>query len=456
MAMKVIRLTYRVEDIEPSVYLLLFFRLAGIYMYERFWGELGVEINGFELPNDIQLLRPPVFSDYDCDIFLVKDDNDRQKYEMLPGRKPEKEVLLAQDGLCPDAISIGNGGIGLLQDILNDLFNKRIIDSNEKKDLDGLAQIYVNNKLTQLTLRAKYFFTANEEPQIEDIIESYEGAITALTGWMQDQGCQWGDRKLFYTQYAALHMIYELNCFCLRYRRTMEYNRESLIRLCDLLDTGLDGLLGDSVRMLKGQTYDDLFFDANKAYECYVDCCNDKTAYNSYVYFRKGNYWQEAGDSWENALQYYMQAVYIYPEYYRAWYKIGLCYQNLNMPRDVVTSYENVRKCLSGRISSKCVRPMEIEHVFKAQMQIADIWEANGNPMKAIKALEWAERAWDSIGETSFYGVMCGTDEKLIDFYRAKTRENLNIDRLCEKMIVLYTGIGEREKALQYREKFGR
>ena len=454
--MKVIRMTYRVDDIEPSVYLLLFFRLAGIYVYERFWGEPSVEINGVGLPDDIQLLRPPVFSAYDCDIFLVKDDNDRQKYEMLPDRKPEKEVLLAQDGLCSNAISIGNGSIELLKHVLKELFGKQIIDLNERNDLEGLAQIYADNKLMQLTLRAKYFFTANEEPQIRAIIDGYENIITALTDQMQGQGCQWGDRKLFYTQYAALNMIYELNCFCVRYRRSLEYNRESLLTLCDVLEVGLDGLLGDSVKMLMGQIYDDLFLDANKAYECYVNCCNDNTAYNSYVYFRKGKYWQEFANDWENALKYYMQAVYIYPEYYRAWYKIGLCYQNLNNPRGVVISYENVRKCLSERISEKCVRPMEIEHIFKAQMQIAEIWEANGNPTNAISALKWVERVWNLIDQTSFYGVMCGDDEESINFYKAKTRENLNIDRLCEKMIVLYTGIGYREEALQFREKYGR
>ena len=451
--MKVIRLTYRVDDIKPSVYLLLFFRLAGIYVYERFWRKPGVQTEGFDLPGNEQIRRPFIFSAYDCDIFLFKDNTDLQEYEMLPDRKPEREVLLAKEDICPYSISYKNIDVLLLKNVVNDLFEKRIIDLNERIELDELAQIYADKELTQLTLQAKYFFTANQEQQIEYIIKGYEAIIGDLTQKMQRQGCQWGEKRLYYTQYAALNMIYELNCFCTRYGRSLAYNRESLLKLCGLLDIGPEGPLGYSVKMLKGQIYDDLFFDANKAYECYVDCCNDNTTYNSYVYFRKGNYWQDFGKNWENALKYYLQAVYIYPQYYRAWYKIGLCYQKLNRPKEVVAAYENVRKCLADRIAGQWVRPMEIEHIFKAQMQIAGIWETNGNQMKAIEALKWAMHVWDLIDETDFYGFMCGNNDERIAFYRKKTEENLDIDRLCEKMVVLYTGIGDREAALQYREK---
>ena len=115
-------------------------------------------------------------------------------------------------------------------------------------------------------------------------------------------------------------------------------------------------------------------------------------------------------------------------------------------------SYENVRKCLSNRVEGTCVRPMEIEHIFKAQIHIASIWEEKGNLRNAVEALKWAEIIWNMIGQTSFFRLMCTSPEEQF-FYRTKTIENLNIHRVYERLFVLYTMVGNREEALRYRKK---
>ena len=89
--MKIIRLTYRDAEVKPSVYLLLFFRFAGIYVYERFWGPRTVQMDGSELlPKDqdkdkeeMKNRQPAAFSAYDCDICIVRDDFDFQEYKQL-------------------------------------------------------------------------------------------------------------------------------------------------------------------------------------------------------------------------------------------------------------------------------------------------------------------------------------------------------------------------------------
>lgn len=454
--MKVIRLTYRDAEIEPSIYLLLFFRFAGVYVYERFWGTRTVQI---ELLGENTALFPEkerqyaAFAAYDCDVCIVRDASDLQEYDMLADKRPESMVLLTRGELAEDAIDYAaNKELALLQLINNKLLLRRIITPDEKEDLDILADIYATGGLMSLMLKAKYFFSVGDEPQLTVFRQRFENIVTSLLNQMNKIGCTWGDRRFFHVQYAALNAIYELNCFCVRYKKGMVYRKESLLRLCDTLETGLDGLLGDSVKMLKGQIYDDLFFNPNAAYERYVNCCNDIT-YNAYVYFRKGGYWQDFGNDWEQALKYYVQAAYIYPEYYRAWYKIGLCNLKLGRNREAVAAYENVRKCLSGRIAGKCVRAMEIEHIFKAQTQMAEIWEKNGSRENAIESLKWAVRAWNLIDETSFFELICDEDEK--SFYQERTKDNLDIEDVYEKLIVLNTIVGNKEAALHYQEKLG-
>lgn len=455
-AMKVIRLTYRDSEMEPSVYLLLFFRLAGVYVYERFWGMGAIQMEGIDVTDREWNRRLEIFEAYDCDVYIVQDERDHLEYKRLSNKETVPEILLSKGLEIKDAIDykiINN--LVLVYQINEALFSRGIITSDEKTELDALADIYNSRELMNLILRDKYFFTHNDEGQLCEDLEQYDETIGDLVKWLSDNECTWGDRRYFHMQYAVLNMIYELNCLCARYKKKLEYRRDSLLRLCNFLETRIDGLLGDSVKMLVGQIFDDLYRNPNAAYERYVNCCNENTIYNSYVYFRKGNYWQDFGEDWEQALKYYTQAVVIYPPYYRAWYKIGLCNRKLGRNRQAVSAYENVRKCLANRIEGKCVRPLEIEHIFKAQVQIAEIWEKNGNRDNAIRELNWAERVWDLIEETSFYGLMCSNVQGQ-NYYKNITRENLDIENVYERMIVLNTDIGNREAVLHYQEKLSR
>lgn len=456
--MKVIRLTYRDTEVNPSVYLLLYFRLAGIYVYERFWGEKVIQLEEPESSEEKQDMdqHPAVFSAYDCDIYIVKDARDLQEYNVLPDKRPERTVLLSRKQIAAEgAVKYGDIPERLLVLQINQrLLQQGIIATDEKSELDQLAKIYDDGKLMKLTLKEKYFFTVDLDFKLTQLQKNFNDIIERLLRFLAGGGCAWGDNRFIHAQYAVLNMIYELNCICNRHQVNLPYSKESLLKVCDTLETGIDGRLGDSVRMLQGQVYDDLCENPNAAYEKYISCCSPEKSYNSYVYFRKGNYWQDFGEDWEQALKYYRQAVRIYPEYYRAWFKIGLCSRKLGRNREAAAAYENVRRCLSGRINGKCVRPMEIEHVFKAQIQLAEIWEENGSLNNAVSALLWAERVWNLIDETGFYDLM-SEDSEDAAFYREKTKENIAIEDVYERMIILNTVIGNKEEVQRCRDKLG-
>lgn len=458
--MKVIRLTYRDDKIEPSVDLLLFFRMAGIYVYERFWGVQSIKMDGLEMSNEEKVQRPSAFVAYDCNIFLFQTENDIREYELLPDKQAndiliKEKTIVGYDGLAIEYKKEKYKEISdnaLLCDIVDDMLKKQIISVNERNDLAALAEVYKTNKLPQLTLKAKYFFVVNDNSTIKKVIQDYEKLIEDLIKIMQDNKCQWGAKEWFHTQFAVVNMIYELNCFCVRYRENLAYDRDSLLAICNTLEKAFHGILDDSIIMLKGQIYDDLFSNPNKAYEYYVECCHDKMTYNAYVYFRKGNYWQNFGNDWRKALKYYIQSVCVYPQYYRAWYKIGLCYQKLGEYRESVAAYENVQNCLWDRIMGQCVRPMEIDHLFKAYIQIAKIWEDIENIGKAIDALKWAEKMYDLIDRSEFFEFMCQSND-VAQYYREKTRENVDITYVYSKMITLNSYIGDNKEVLNYQEK---
>lgn len=455
--MNVIRMTYRDDTVNPNVYLALFFRLVGIYVFERFLGPQKVRREGIkELSgNKISL---PVFSSYDAEIIIVETERDLPEYMALTDTLGKCTSVIIMDselqGQLPNAIFFQKGNE---QDLINDLIKSLLkqggIRPDEADELKNLADIFARNNVDSLTLRAQYFFTAIEQDEAVNLVNEYEKLLAELIDEMEKKQCGWGDRYLMYTQYAALHTLYEMDCFCLRYKLPIAYNRETLIQLCDTLEESFYGFLGDSIKLLKGQILDDLFFEPNKAYERYVNCCRENTSYNSYVYFRKGQYWQNFANDYASALKYYVSAVWIYPEYYRAWFKIGLCCQRLGRYREAIDSYENVRKCLADRISGRCIRPMEMEHIFIAQLQVAYMWEENDNLHNAIEAAKAAERIWNMIDDTSFFELMCGTNSNSQQIYRKRTRECLDVNRIYEKMLQWYAILGERDKVVEYRDK---
>lgn len=455
--MKVVRLTYHREDVEQSVPLLLFLRFVGIYVYERYYGGKIIRQEDVAAIQEAEAAPVP-FTAYDCELFLNGKASDWTEYASLIGDQVDKSIILAKAGTDAEAdprdVPNFDGKLASLNALIQAFLNKGIIGAEEMNDLLSLSQIYCDNDIARLTLKTKFFYAQDESEDTQKIVTEYRKIVSLLAAEMSENHCGWGSRRLFYTQYAALNMIYEANCYCFRCKMTLAYKQDMLIPICEAVEAAFEGLLDDSVRLLKGQIYDDLLSEPNKAYEQYVNCCNKRTTYNSFVFYRKGIYWQEFALDYENAVKYYLNAAYIYPEYYRVWFRMGVCLYRLEKYDKAVAALENVRKGLMDRYAANCVRPMEIEYIFKAQNLMGSIWEEKyHNESRAIEAYMWAERIWDCIATSSFYVFMCQAGEA--DGYRRKTEQSLDINSVYERLAVLYASgeIPDNDRAEEYQKK---
>lgn len=453
--MKVIRLTYRDDTVTPNVYLMLFFRFIGIYVYERFFGAPKVS------SKDIKRLagaetKCSAFDSFDADIFIVgKEDIPEYKQAILKDADNTNIVIvIALDEetaeKLPGSYKYQADNMELLTFLVNNLVEQRILSPNEREEYINLADIYEKNAVMQLNLKAKYFFPTLGRTSATAIVKQYDILINKLLTQLDKNKCVWGNEKYMHMQYSALATIYDLDFFCLRNKLPIEYDRNNLLELCDIFETHFQGVLAESIIQLKGQIYDDLLLSQNKAYEQYVECCNEDGGYNSYVYYRKGFYWQTFASEYKMAIKYFLKSVQIYHEYYRAWFKLGFCYQQLREYEKAIEAYKNVYKCLRERVLKKCIRPLEIEHIFKAQIQIAHINEIIGNWEEAIDAAIVAEDVWNSISTTSFFDLMCLPEE--IELYQQKTCDNLNIQSVYEKLFQWYTIVGDKERAAFYEK----
>lgn len=439
--MKIIRLTYHNTEVVRSTYLLLFFRMAGIYVYERFWEEASIR-KSIEMPVETGEQLTP-FENYDVDLFLGATGEQRNMSLLFKTADNVPTVFIEEQSYIDER--------QFAVQVLVVLREEQIIEQKEFDDLQALLNIYASQNAHQLVLKTKYFFSVADVAK--QLADDYRKLWQALLGELKREKVKWGQNSFEHLQFAAISTAYDSNWFCRTRKIPLMFVSDTVIDVCRNMQSNFGNYLGDSVKMLEGMIYDDLLDNSNVAYEFYVNSCTSKKTYNSYVFFRKGLYWQHFTDQMDSAIKYFEKSVAIFPDYYRAWFKIGFCCQKAGRYKEALRAYCNVKNILCKRLQGQRIRPLEIEHLFKSQLQSLVIWEEiYNNIAKAIEAGGIAEIAWKEIDSTIFFNKMCTNGEEE-QRYREYTRENLPVSSLYIKMIELYKIDGNYNKAKEYESK---
>lgn len=419
-----IHFTYTSSEICPSVYFLLFFRLTGAYLYESYFDsdaqKQGMLLNC--LPEDAEIEKRQVYDAYDLELYYIANNEEYEKYACEVMAMPEKDaarhilvcshevnraespLLPAEGGSAKHSIVVHKAGaeFATLRDVLDELLHREIIFGDEYADLRECLQLYEKYRIWELSLQGRFFYAAKEDK--EDYVRIRGRFVKASKAYFEEfmSGGGWRNAATLHLQYAFLNLAYEGNLYCIRGGGPMIYTADSLARMCRSLLQSLDeeGWKG-SFSLLLAQVYDDLLMDYNKAFEYYIKCCND---FNAYAYYRKGIIFQDQAGDYEKALKYYLISAQIYPEYYRAWYRIGRCYMLLDRYRDALEAFRNIMRILEPRLNADVLRPMEIEYLFKAQNQCAYICnKALGRLGQSVIENQIAVKVWKTINTSSFF-----------------------------------------------------
>lgn len=433
-----IRFTYTSTEIEPSVFLLLFFRMVGIYVYERFFDS--TEDDQREL---LQVLDEDdsrgrvVWDDFDLDLYYVQNCEEIARARIfcdIAGNSKKlfilsKEVYeTAEKQLIPN-LAYTHFKQQFLTDLLNSINELNIIDSVTKKQLSACGAIYCHNNTCSLTLKSKYFYAA-EDNEVFDIFKNqYKSIIDELKHELYASGSVWRSDDSLYIQYSILNIAYEGNQYCYKNRKPMWYSSRELADICQsLLNTvAIDKKMHNCLNLLLAQIYSDLLSDPNVAYQYFESACEN---YNAYAYFKIGCYWQDYAGDYEKAIEYYSHSVAIYPEYYRAWYRMGNCYMETARCEKAIGVFQNVAKILEPRQDKDCLRPMEIEYLFKAHNQCGYVWNkifrrTVNSLMENYKAVE----AWNAIERSVFFDRIL-EEQETDGPIRTRTQNELNINKI--------------------------
>jgi tetratricopeptide (TPR) repeat protein len=340
-------------------------------------------------------------------------------------------------------------GGDFLVDLLLCMVQNGIITNKEERALRDGAKIYVDNKIMNLSLSSKYFYTDESLEEQHKKSKQYEDIIESIFEKLQEYNVNWGDIGTIYLQYAALYMVYEGDLYCIKNKQPLLYTGESIVEVCNILleNKSVEVVYGSSIYMLLAQIQEDLLEDVNNAYSNYLPACKN---YNAYVFYRKALYWYKQRD-YKKATDYLAKSVLIYPWYYRAWHMLGICYSEQEDWIEALRMFEYVEIILMPRLTKKRIRPMEIEYLFKAENQCGYIWNKRGNNIqKSIVANLLAEKVWKAIDDSEFIPIICDNNKSEIKRMQERLKRELGIKKIYEELAKLYERIGEKEKAVDF------
>lgn len=455
--MQIIRFTYANTEIESSVQIMLFFKMMGVYVQERFY-DLDITLKNrigeflFDEEEPLDLNR----GKYDMDLFLAVD---KEQEEMFGRYEQSEKTLLLLSGEVGN--KVGRDGINkkkvllynrdeLLFSLIQGMLENDIISKNTAEEFRNLARFFVDNKMADLLISTKCFFIPGEAPIYNGYYEKYRKAAQKLFDLWNEQQCHWGDERYMHLQFAALNIAYEGNAYCRRNQGSLLYSTEGLIRVCEIL-LGNEQIrfdIGNSLNLLLGNIYDNLT-QSDKAYNYYLTACNE---YNAYAYYKKACVLIDGGTDYCSSEKYLKRCLRIYPEYIRAWYALGLCYSHRANWEKAQLAWGYLRLVLQPRKREHVLNAMETEHLFLSSLFNGKIKQEKLMDFRgALYDYEYAKEVYDEISDTQFYRKVGMLEEENNSIMHMK--KALFISSIYNKMLECYLQMGDIEHANEISRK---
>lgn len=389
--MKLISFFYPSTEVKHSTNLVLFFRLVGIYVVEIQTDLISMCEDSYE---------DKVISS-DAVLYLVTDKNTNYVFD----HRVYKDKFIGLEREKLDQYEVYKN----ILFILNSFIEKKIIDNEEFEDLKEVLNIYANsvNSYIGVTLLGKYYFKHSKEKYVQAIQQQYRDLGGSIADILNKHSISmWGNEGYLHCRYAFINVLFELNIFCKKNDLDYYVDSKSLLNACKHIDVENEERLGNSFKVLQAQIYDQLLENMGEAFKIYVACCNN--SYDSYVYFCKGDMMYKKREV-QRAIDYYKQSTRIYPQYYRAWYKLAVCYKEVDIQENwklALVAFEKVVQILHNKANNNLLRALEIEYLFDSYMNILDIKKRIGDFRGALAYCDEALKIYLNLDQDFFYEIM--------------------------------------------------
>lgn len=446
---------YNYDKIEIGDQTAAFFRLAGVYVTERFYSlDKKIRSNLKELidqganakENDEYINS----YEYNYSVYFLSDEKDEEFYVNELQNCNQCRTIIAIDGYethwtkAYSHATLSN----IIRCIINSMYNDNVISSEEYKDLQYLLRVYLQDNIYLLLVQTSYLYPFVCKDMADGLIGQYNNIVDKLIEYLNIWDISdWGDDLHRVIQYSILKLAVESNIYSKRSDTQYIYDSYELLNNCNKLIKSDD--FGYSFALLAGEINTYILNNNNKAYSYYIDICKREDAFNAYAYYLKGQYWKEFGLDIDTAIKYFQKSIKIYPLYYRAWYMLGCMYIKLDQIDNALKAFETVKQIIMPRYNRDVMRPREYDCLCKSCRYIAEIYREKNMDDIALKELMFAEALWNHInmGDNKYFSQI-NISQSAIN----SIKKGLGISQVYGQIIDIYYKAGMAKEGNYYMD----
>ena len=395
---RTVMLTHRYTDAITSAIVCLFFRMAGIYVVERYL-DFDVDLRTEMIEFDIS---PVKNQEILCDAEIALFSKQSRRMEYLESHTNRSKLV---DICCLDVQGSNQNERyedRIVKEILEKLKEKGLLEGKQYFDLLNLKRAFVNSDYVRTIMLSKYFFVIKDEQWTKAMIEKYRRIIWELQREDYEFSIDVEGDIFSHTKFAVINTAFEANLYCARNGNSPVYSNREIMDIATTLKKQTGNLLERSIETLLAQVEVNLLKDRSNAYQRMTELCRNDASVNAYVYFLKGNFWYSE-ENYERAAKFYADAIARFPEYYRAWYQLGNCFYKQGKIEWARKAFSNVIKVLTVRYEKNVMRPMEIEYLYRACIWCGKIQESYVMYSSALVYYGMAKSVWYSIETSDFF-----------------------------------------------------
>lgn len=262
--------------------------------------------------------------------------------------------------------------------LLNSIKRLGLENYEDIEELEELADIYIDNKLKQHSMKERYFYDPSHE-RIKKCVEGFEQAYEDILTLLQTKEAG------RYKEYFSLTCLRKINSLRGKLRIEKIENGYTLIKKAVQLSAKyedfaqgyiLAGIIADGD--LNYLTYSIHFYKKALAE------IKKAPPVCAYVYFKIARYYEKIEYDEEKALKKYYEAYKLDKQNYRALYKIALlelnkgyiCWEDSYI-RIAMEDFNSIYTIMYNDLKNKNLEPIQLEYLvktYKKLYEIYDIW----------------------------------------------------------------------------------
>lgn len=437
--MKDICFTYLEPGMKYSKYLISFFRMIGIYTYERILRDNEgntLDYSGVDLSNLIP-------------VFLVADNPE----PFLEYREQGACYLVEEGVKWPDGENVlfyknTESNREVLQHILDLLSKEQEQFAKEQEDLVFLADVFEECHITETLMGTRYYYAAPEK-DLFALCQNYDKAVDQILDALHRESDSKNARH--FLRFALIYLAYEYDYYCSGMNRGFLFDAKELLSLAsDLTDT--TGFWVGPY-LLIAQIYGDLRKKPGTALEYYESLSNSRP-YLAFAWYKRAKIIQEHYGA-KKALELYQKAITVCPGYYRANDKVAECLLEAKKNPEAQLQYFQTCGLIGYRDLLSGLNPVDVRYLFFLYIEIAKIKaRAVKDYDAALKYCIAAEDLYERLNQIAkSYSNFSGLNEEILKVLFRGSIDKSEVADLFDKIAALYDQVGEEEKAFAYKKK---